>query len=180
MSTLFTFGGVFVYTFVFAMFILRRPIRLLSSDSSYSICCSSCVVSVHRNISSAKRRLERNFSVYLHALFSHFKLLNRLSNVVQQVSYLGDVPQVEVRPAAQRVYVTPHGECLIQLSSNVPHHWNRLDLAVSNLDMGDVNLWVVVHRTDDHDLSLCIVGLKVVLAHPGTHLVDTSLNPLSC
>ena len=54
MSTLFTFGGVFVYTFVFAMFILRRPIRLLSSDSSYSICCSSCVVSVHRNISSAK------------------------------------------------------------------------------------------------------------------------------
>ncbi len=59
---------------------------------------------------------------------------------VQQVSYLADVPQVEVRPAAQRVYVIPHAECLIKLSSNVPHHWNRLDLAVSKLDMGDVNL----------------------------------------
>ena len=166
--------------FVFSMLILR-PIRLLSSDSSCSICCSSCGISVHmNNMSSAKRRLERNFPSIFTPLFSQFKLLNRLSNVVQQVSYLGDVPQVEVRPAAQRVYVTPHGECLIQLSSNVPHHWNRLDLAVSNLDMGDVNLWVVVHRTDDHDLSLCIVQLKLVLAHPGTHLVDTSLNPLSC
>ena len=41
---------------------------------------------------------------------------------VQQVSYLADVPQVEVRPAAQGVHVTPHAECLIQLSSNVPHH----------------------------------------------------------
>ena len=41
---------------------------------------------------------------------------------VQQVPYLADVPQVEVRPAAQRVYETPHAECLIQLSSNVPHH----------------------------------------------------------
>ena len=36
-------------TFVFAMFILR-PIRLLSSDSSCSICFSSCGVSVHRNM----------------------------------------------------------------------------------------------------------------------------------
>ena len=36
-------------TFVFAMFILR-PICLLSSDSSCSICCSSCGVSVHRNM----------------------------------------------------------------------------------------------------------------------------------
>ena len=59
---------------------------------------------------------------------------------VQQASYLADVPQVEVRPAAQIVYVTPHAECLIQLISNVPHHRNRPDLAVSNMDMGDVNL----------------------------------------
>ena len=36
-------------TFVFAMFILR-PFRLLSSDSSCSICCSNCGVSVHRNM----------------------------------------------------------------------------------------------------------------------------------
>ena len=38
-------------TSVFAMFILR-PIGPLSSDSSCSICCSSCGVSVHRNMSS--------------------------------------------------------------------------------------------------------------------------------
>ena len=37
---------------------VHRPIRLLSSDSSCSICCSYCGVSVHRNMSSAKRRLE--------------------------------------------------------------------------------------------------------------------------
>ena len=42
------------------IFILR-PFRLLSSDSSCSICCSYCGVSVHRNMSSAKRRLERHF-----------------------------------------------------------------------------------------------------------------------
>ena len=86
--------------FVFSMFILR-PIRLLSSDSSCSICCSSCGISVHmNNMSSAKRRLERNFPSIFTPLFSQFKLLNRLSNVVQQVSYLADVPQVEVRSAA--------------------------------------------------------------------------------
>ena len=47
---LLTFIGVLstTITFVFAMFILI-PIRLLSSDSSCSICCSSCGVSVHRN-----------------------------------------------------------------------------------------------------------------------------------
>ena len=66
-STLFTFIGVLskTTTVVFAMFILRR-IRLLSSDSSCSICCSYCGASVH--MSSAKRRLERKCSVYLHAL----------------------------------------------------------------------------------------------------------------
>ena len=42
------------------IFILR-PFRLLSSDRSCSICCSYCGVSVHRNMSSSKRRLERHF-----------------------------------------------------------------------------------------------------------------------
>ena len=88
-STLFTFIGVLSYlsttiTFVFAMFILR-PIRLLSSDNSCSICCSSCGVSVHRNMSSAKRRLERIFM----PLFSQFNLLNMLSNVA--VNSLGEM-----------------------------------------------------------------------------------------
>ena len=62
------------------MFILR-PIRLLSSDSSCSICCSYCGFSVHRNMSSAKRRLERKYPSILTPLFSQFNLLNMLSNV---------------------------------------------------------------------------------------------------
>ena len=89
-STLFTFIGVLstTITFVFAMFILR-PIRLLSSDSSCSICCSSCGVSVHMNMSSAKRTLERNFPYIFPPLFSQFILLNMLSNVA--VNSLGEM-----------------------------------------------------------------------------------------
>ena len=48
---------------------------------SCSICCSCCGVSVHRNISSAKRRLERNSPSIFTPLFSQFNLLNMLSNV---------------------------------------------------------------------------------------------------
>ena len=89
-STLFTFIGVLsaTITFVFAMFILR-PIRLLSSDSSFCICCSSCGVSVHRNISPAKRRWERNSPSIFTRLFSPFNLLNMLSNVA--VDSLGEM-----------------------------------------------------------------------------------------
>ena len=88
--TLFTFIGVLstTTTFVFAMFILR-PIRLLSSDSYCSICCSSCGVSVHRNMSSAKRRLERNYPSIFTPLFFQFNLLNMLSNVA--VNSLGEM-----------------------------------------------------------------------------------------
>ena len=71
---------IFYQLFVFVMFILR-PISLLSSDSSCSICCSSCGVSVHRNMSSAKRRLERHFPSIFTPLFSQFNLLNMLSSV---------------------------------------------------------------------------------------------------
>ena len=51
------------------MFILR-PIRLLSSYSSCSICYSSCGVSVHRNMSSANRRLEIDFPSIFTPLYS--------------------------------------------------------------------------------------------------------------
>ena len=87
---MFTFIGVLstTITFVFAMFILR-PIRLLSSDSSCSICYSSCGVSVHRNMSSAKRRLVRNSPSIFTPLFSQFNLLNMLSNVA--VNSLGEM-----------------------------------------------------------------------------------------
>ena len=75
-------------TFFFALFILR-PTRLLSSDSSCSICCSYCDISVHRNMSSAKRGLERNFPSIFTPLFSQFNLLNMLSNVA--VNSLGEM-----------------------------------------------------------------------------------------
>ena len=75
-------------TFVFAMFILR-PIHLLSSDSSCSICCSYCGVSVHRNMPSSKRRLERHSPSIFTPLFSQFNLLNSLYNVA--VNSLGEM-----------------------------------------------------------------------------------------
>ena len=85
-------GVATTITFVFAMFILR-PIRLLSWDSSCSICCSSCGVSVHRNMSSAKRRLrlEKKCPSIFKPLFSQFNLLkfNMLSNVA--VNSLGEM-----------------------------------------------------------------------------------------
>ena len=86
------------------MFILR-PIRLLSSDSSCSICCSSCSVSVHRNMSSAKRRLERNSPSIFTPLFSQFNLLNMLSNVA--VNSLGEMvsPCLKLR-SHERFYVS--------------------------------------------------------------------------
>ena len=75
-------------TFVLAMFILR-PIRPLSSDSFCSTCCSYCGVSVHRNMSSAKRRLERNYPSIFTRLFSQFNLLTMLSSVA--VNSLGEM-----------------------------------------------------------------------------------------
>ena len=88
-------GGSTTITFVFVMFILR-PICLLSSDSSCSICCSSCGVSVHRNMSSAKRRLERNSPSIFTPLFSQFNLLNMLSNVA--VNSLGEMVSPYLTP----------------------------------------------------------------------------------
>ena len=50
-------------------------VYLLSSDSSYSICCSNfCGVPVHKNMSSVKQRLMRNFPSIFTLLFSQFNL----------------------------------------------------------------------------------------------------------
>ena len=69
------------------MYILR-PIRPLSSDSYCSICCSSCGITVPRNMSSAKRRLG-NAPSFFTPLFSQFNLLNMLFNVA--VNSLGEL-----------------------------------------------------------------------------------------
>ena len=89
-STLFTCIGVLssTITFVFAMFILRH-ICLLKSDRPCSICCSSCGVSVYKNMALAKRKLVRNYSPIFTPLFSQFNLLNMLSSVA--VNSLNDM-----------------------------------------------------------------------------------------
>ena len=90
MSTLFTFLGVLstTITLVFVMFIFR-PIRLLSSGSSCSVCCSYCGASVSTNTSSAKRRLLRKYPSIFTLMFSDFNLQNMLSNVA--VNSLGEM-----------------------------------------------------------------------------------------
>ena len=54
--------------------------RSFGHFSSCSICCNSCGVSVHRNMSSAKRRLERNYPSIFTPLFPQFNLPNILAN----------------------------------------------------------------------------------------------------
>ena len=122
------------------MFILRL-ICLLSSDSSCSICCSSCGVSVHRNMSSAKRRLERHSPSIFTPLFSQFNHLNMLSNIA--VNSLGEM----VSPCLTLLLI--HGYAWIQtwilgqarLSSYCfawpplderPRHWTYLSVVCSS------------------------------------------------
>ena len=69
--------------------LMTHSSTFIGSDSSCSICCSSCGVSVHRNMSSAKRRLERNSPSIFTPLFFRFNLLNMLSNVA--VNSLGEI-----------------------------------------------------------------------------------------
>ena len=103
-------------TFVFAMFILR-PIRLLSSDSYCSICCSSCGVSVHRNMSSAKRRLERNSPSIFTPLFSQFNLLNMLSNVA--VNSLGEMVSPCLTPLLILIFSLSLCRCNVTLAVRI-------------------------------------------------------------
>ena len=87
---LLTYIGVLSSTiiFVFKIFILK-PLRLLSSHSSCSIISSSFGVSVHRKISSAKRRWLRYSPSIFRPLFSQFSLLKILSKV--DVNSLGEM-----------------------------------------------------------------------------------------
>ena len=99
------------------MFILRH-IRLLSSDSSCSIFCSSCGVSVHRNMSSAKRRFGGggHYPSIFTPLFSQFNLLNMLSNVA--VNSLGEMVSPCLTPL---LILISHSLCADVLSLSCPY-----------------------------------------------------------
>ena len=56
--------------------LIFKPICILSSDSYCCICFSSCGVSVHKNMSSAKRRWEINSPSIFTPLFSLFLLFH--------------------------------------------------------------------------------------------------------
>ena len=73
---------------------------------------------------------------------------------VQQVSYLADVAQVEVSPAAQGVDMVSHAEGPIQQSVNVPPSLRRRHLAVTDSNVGGVYFGAVVIGADDHCFRL--------------------------
>ena len=100
------------------MFILT-PIRLLSSDSSCSICCSSCGVSVHMNMPSATRRLDRNSPSIFTPLLSQFNLLNMFSKVA--VNSLGEMVSPCLTPLL--ILISPLSLCRINyvLSLSCPY-----------------------------------------------------------
>ena len=131
-------------TFVFAIVILR-PIRLLSSDSSCSICCSSCGVSVHSNMSSAKRRLERNCPAIFTPLFSQLNLLNMLYIVA--LNSLGEMMSPCLTPLLILIFSLSLCICTVtELSvymsfsismyiSSIPCSCNGVNIAYCNMDV---------------------------------------------
>ena len=167
-STLFTFIGVLstTITFVFVMFILR-PIRLLSSDSSCSICCSFCGVSVHRNMSSAKRRLERNSPSIFMPLFSQFNLLNMLSNVA--VNSLGEMVSPCLTPLLILIFSLSLCRCTVTelfvyicLSGFLCTHLLFLVLAMMSILPGFVlNRMPSRNPRKQHTVVCCIHGTSL-------------------
>ena len=147
------------------MFILR-PICLLSSDSSCSICCSYCGVSVHRNISSAKRRLERNSPSIFTPLFSQFNLLNMLSNVA--VNSLGEMVSPCLTPL---LILISHSLCADVLSLSCPYiclsgflctHLLFLVLAMMSILLGFVlNRMPSRNPRKQHTVVCCIHGTSL-------------------
>ena len=127
-------------TFVFAMIIIRRPIRLLSSDGSFSICCSSCGVSVHRNISSAKQRLERNSPSIFTPLTSQFNLLNMLSNVA--VNSLGEMVSPCITPLLILIFSLSLCRCTVSVTELSVYMYFRISMYTSLIpcSCNDVNI----------------------------------------
>ena len=124
------------------MFILR-PLCLLSSDSSCSICCSSYGVSVHRNMSPAKRRLERNYPPIFTPLFSQFNLLNMLSNVA--VNSLGEMVSPCLTPLLILIFSLSLCKCTVTELSVYTCMTFRISMYTSSIpcSCNDVNIaWV--------------------------------------
>ena len=129
-----------IITFVFAVFILR-PIRLRSSDSSCNICCSYCGVSVHKHMSSAKRRLVRNSPSIFTPLFSQFNLLNMLSSVA--VNSLGEMVSPCLTPLfilffSLSLFICTVTELSVCLSGFLCTHFLFLVLAMMSILLGFV------------------------------------------
>ena len=147
------------------MFILI-PIRLLSSDTSCSICCSSCGVSVHRNMSSAKRRLERNYPSIFTPLFSQINLLNVLSNVA--VNSLGEMVSPCLTPLLILIFSLSLCRCtIIELSVYMSF---RISMYTSSIPCSgnDVNIdGFVLNRMPSrnprkqHTVVYCIHGTSL-------------------
>ena len=151
-------------TFVFAMFILR-PIRLLSSDSSCSICCNYCGVSVHRNMSSAKRRLERNSPSIFTPLCSQFNLLNMLSNVA--VNSLGEMVSPCLTPLLILIFSLSLCRCTVTELSVCLSEFLCTHLLFLVLAMMSVLLGFVLSRMPSrnprkqHTVVCCIHGTSL-------------------
>ena len=154
--------------FVFAMFILR-PIRLLSSDSSCSICCSSCGVSVHKNMSSALQRFVRNSPSIFTPLFSQFNLLNMLSSVA--VNSLGEMVSPCLTPLLILIFSLSLCRCTVtELSVYMSF---RISMYTSSIpcSCNDVNILLGFVRSQmpfrnprmQHTVECCIRGTSLVV-----------------
>ena len=147
------------------MFILR-PICLLSSDSSCSICCSSFGDSVHRNMSSAKRRLERNSPSIFTPLFSQFNLLNMLSNVA--VNSLGETVSPCLTPLLILIFSLSLCRCTVtELSVYMSFRILCIHLLFLVLAMMSILLGFVLNRMPSrnprkqHTVVCCIHGTSL-------------------
>ena len=119
------------------MFIFR-PICLLSSVSSCSICCNACCVPEHTNMSSANRRLFRNSLSKCTHLFLEFNLLNMLSNVAVNSSSEMVSPVLHLSIMILSLYLC---RCIITELNKI-RRWSRVKRMVPTAPQGKA---LVIH-----------------------------------
>ena len=135
--------------------------------SSCSICCSSCGVSVHTNMSSAKRRLERNSPSIFTPLFSQFTLLNMLSNVA--VNSLGEMVSPCLTPLVILIFSLSLCRCTVTklsvficLSRFLCTHLLFLALAIISMLLGFVlSRMASGNPRKQHTVVCCIHGTSL-------------------